>query len=479
MKIRLARPAVAAVVGGALLAGSALVGSPAYASPGAADAPTGQSAPLATTLDAIDPGTTDPGTTDPGTTDPGTTDPGTTDPGTTDPGTTDPGTTDPGTTDPGTTDPGTTDPGTTDPGTTDPGTTDPGTTDPGTTDPGTTDPGTTDPGTTDPDTTVPTGSFRLNHTSVWTGQSITFGQNGTEFSDPVDDPSTLKRVVSWGDGTSTVLSPTTFAAAKSYTRAGNFKVTVTITDPAGNVSAIPAKNVAVTVPAGKASLSRKSAYQGGIFKVNIGKVPAGATKYRIDWSDGSASPHKASTKSVSGIVLYQYKWDAAKKKYVQVGTGKLSGVRTIKISWGNDQKGYGAWQTVGNINIVKDSWKPSLTIKKPSSPSRAASWKTITGTVSDKGSGVRHLGVTAFRVTSTGKTYCLTAARKWKRYYTDADVYKYCYTTGVKVKIVKGKWTLKLPSGLGKNQFFAVEAWTYDHANNFRTTYRTAKITRS
>ncbi|MEV4274254.1 PKD domain-containing protein [Actinoplanes xinjiangensis] len=421
MKSSLARPVVVAV---ALLAGSGLVGTPAHAIPGGPnDAPTGQGGATVTeqsvsTLDTVDPGTTDPGTTDPGTTDPGTTDPGTT------------------------------------------------------------DPGTTDPGTTEPDTTVPTGSFRLDYSSVWTGQKITVGQKSTEFSDPVDDRSTLKRVVNWGDGTSTVLSPTTESAAKAYNRAGNFKVTVTITDPAGNVSAIPTKTVAVTVPAGHAALSRKSVYQGALFNVNIKKVPAGATKYRIDWSDGYVSYHNPTTKSVTGRVLYQWKWDAAKKKYVTVGKGRLSGVRAVKISWLNG-KGYSAFQTFGLLNVVKDNWNPNLTIKKPSSPSRASSWKTITGTVSDKGSGLRHVGVTAFRVTSTGKAYCLTAARKWKRYYTDADVTKYCYVTGVKVKVVKGKWTLKLPAGLGKNQFFAVEAWSYDRADNYRGTYRTAKITRS
>jgi hypothetical protein len=427
VKLRLAQPVVVAV---ALLAGTALVGSPAYAIPGGPnDAPTGQGGATVTeqsasTLDTIDPGTTDPGTTDPGTTDPGTTDPGTTDPGTT-------------------------------------------------------DPGTTDPGTAEPDTTVPTGSFRLDYSSVWTGQKITVGQKSTEFIDPVDDRSTLKRVVNWGDGTSTVLSPTTESAAKAYNRAGNFKVTVTITDPAGNVSAIPARTVGVTIPAGQLTLNKKAVYQGAPFNVKIAKVPAGAKMYRIDWSDGSISAHNVSRRSLNGAYIHYYwKWDAAKKTWVRNGKGRISGVRALKVSWGND-KGYAYFQTAAKINVVKDSWRPSLTIKKPSSPSRASSWKTVTGTVSDKGSGLRHVGVTAFRVTSTGKAYCLTAARKWKRYYTDADVTKYCYVTGVKVKVVKGKWTLKLPAGLGKNQFFAVEAWSYDRADNYRGTYRTAKITRS
>ncbi|MEU4618741.1 hypothetical protein AB0G04_02005 [Actinoplanes sp. NPDC023801] len=418
MRSRLARPALAAFVGGALLAGGALHGSPAYASPdSSADALTekpaaesGTADPGAVTLDATDPGTTDPGTTDPGTTDPGTTNP--------------------------------------------------------------------EPPTSEPDTTKPTGSFRINYTSVWAGQQITIGQNASEYSDPVDAQDTLKRVVSWGDGTTTTLGATTFLASKSYTKAGSFKVTVIVTDPAGNQSEIPARTVGVSVPAGKISLSRKSIYQGGSFKVNIDKVPAGATKYRIDWSDGWVSVHNASTRRLTGSVLYQWKWDAAKKKYVRVGNGRLSGVRPIKISWGSS-RGYSTFQTGAWINVVKDTWKPTVSITKPSSPSKASSWKTIRGTAKDKGAGLRHVGVTVFRVTSTGKAYCLTPQKKWKRYYNDADVDKYCYATGYKVKVVNGKWSLKLPAGVARNQFIAVDIWAYDWADHFRQTYRTAKLTRS
>ncbi|BEL11283.1 hypothetical protein Q0Z83_094740 [Actinoplanes sichuanensis] len=416
MKIRFTRPAVVAV---ALVTGSALVGSPAYAIPGSPDgAPTGQGGATVTEQSASTLDAIDPGTIDPGTTDPGTTDPGTT------------------------------------------------------------DPGTTEPVPADPDTTVPTGSFRINYTSVWTGQRVVIGQKTTEFKDEGDDQATLKRVVTWGDGTSTVLSPTAETATKQYNRAGNFKVTVTITDPAGNVSAIPAKTVAVTIPAGQITLNKKAVYQGALFNVKINKVPAGAKTYRIDWADGSFSEHKASQRSMSGYIHYYWKWDAAQGTWVRNGKGRISGVRALKVSWGND-KGYAYFQTAAKINIVKDVTRPGLTIKKPSSTNRASSWKTIKGTVSDKQSGLRHVGVTAYRVTSTGKAYCLTPARKWKRYYTEADVQKYCTYTGVKVKVVNGKWSLTLPAGLGKNQFFQVSAWAYDWADNYRGTSRTAKITRS
>ncbi|GAA0417791.1 hypothetical protein Aca07nite_07070 [Actinoplanes capillaceus] len=417
MKTRLA----VAVVSGALIAGGTLIGAPAYAIPdSAADAPSGKypsavTEEFATGLDAADP---TPSPTDPTATP-----------------------------------------------------TDPT---PTPTDP-TPTPTSTDP---TPDTTKPTGTFVLDYTSVWTGQKIKFIQESWDYSDPGDAQDNLKRVVSWGDGTSTVLNSSTYTATKSYTRSGSFKVTVTITDPAGNTSAIPARTVAVTVPAGKVALDRKSVYQGTFFNLNVSKIPAGATGFLIDWSDGWVSSHRATTGSRTGQILYQWKWDAAKKKYVLASGTRISGVRTLKIAWGNG-KGYGAWQTIGSINVLKDKWKPTVTIKKPSSTNRASSWKTITGTVGDKGSGVRHLGVTAVRITASGKGYCLTPARKWKRYYSESQLIKYCYATGVKVKIKNGKWSLKLPAGLGKNQAIGVDAWVYDYADYFRQTYRTARITRS
>jgi hypothetical protein len=424
VKTNLSRPVLAAFVGGALLAGGALQGAPAYASPSpsAGDAPVEKlDAGQAAELNAA----------------------------------------------------------TTDPGTPDPGTPDPGTPTPETPAPETAEPATGDPGAAEPDTTKPTGSFRINYTSVWAGQQITIGQNASEYSDPVDAQDTLTRVVSWGDGTTTPLGATTFVASKSYTRAGNFKVTVIVTDPAGNKSEIPARAVGVTLPAGKISVSRKSVYQGVTFKVNVDKVPAGATKYRLDWSDGWVSTHNASTRSVSGGVLYRYKWDPVKKKYVQVGTGKYSGVRPIKIQWGSS-RGYSTFQTGAYINVVKDSWRPTVTVTKPSPSNKASAWKTLRGTAKDKGAGLRHVGVTVFRSTASGKNYCLTPKRTWKRYYSDADVRNHCYVNGgVRLKVVKGKWSLKLPAGVSKNQWVAVQIWAYDWADNYRETVREAVLTRN
>lgn len=50
--------------------------------------------------------------------------------------------------------------------------------------------------------------------------------------------------------------------------------------------------------------------------------------------------------------------------------------------------GLSAAKTIGTLKVVEDTIKPTITIKTPKSPTKAASWKTISGTSADKGLGV-------------------------------------------------------------------------------------------
>ncbi len=330
------------------------------------------------------------------------------------------------------------------------------------------------------DTTAPDkADFKLNHTSVWLGQKITFAQTLSDVNDPTDDPATLTRVVNWGDGTTSKLAPSTKSVQKTYGRKGSFKVTVTVTDRAGNRFVTPAKTVAVTTATGTVSISRKTAYQGQLFTINVKKVPAGATRFRIDWSDGWASGHKATNgTSITGLILYRYKWDSAQGEYVQVGEGKLSGKRPIKIAWFN-AKGYSVNQTVGTVNLLKDPWKPTLTMTKPSPANKASSWRTIRGTVADKGAGVRYVYGTILRTTASGKDYCLNGKKQWKRYYSPAGQRRLCLQNPVVMKVSKGKYSFKVPSGVTKNQGVLAYVWTWDGADNGRTKTRKAWLTRN
>ncbi|MEV6298092.1 hypothetical protein AB0M02_01665 [Actinoplanes sp. NPDC051861] len=438
MKPRLSRPLVTAIVAGALVAGGAVVTSPVQAAvPAAVPAateepttPTGEPTTTAPTTPTGEPTTTAPTTP---------------------------------TGEPTTTAPTTP---TGEPTTTAPTTP---TGEPTTTGPTTP---TGEPTTTAPTNEAPTGSFRLSPTAIWLGQKVTFGQAASEFDDDTTDNSEITRVVDWGDGTTTTLGATEYVFTKLYGRTGTFNVTVTLTDKDGKAATLAPKAVSVTSPAGGYYLNKKSVYQGVPFSVNVTKVPAGTKNILIDWSDGWVGQYAARTGAITDYILF---------KYVngKPTSTKISGVRTIRIAFIN-ANGASVWLNAGNINVVKDSWKPKLTVTKPKSANKVSSWKTIKGTVSDQGGGLDepYVWATVVRATTTGKLYCLTPQKKWKRFTTDYQYGVYCWNKGVRLKVTKGKWSLKLPAGLTKGRIH-VEVWTWDTAVNYGYKIREANLTRA
>ncbi|MBB2945975.1 outer membrane biosynthesis protein TonB [Actinoplanes lutulentus] len=315
------------------------------------------------------------------------------------------------------------------------------------------------------DTKAPTGSFRLSATSIWTGQKVTFSQSAAEYQDDRDADSAITRKISWGDGTSTTLAANATSYAKQYTRAGRFNVTETLTDRSGNRATTAAKVVSVTVPA-KWALSRYTIYQGARFEVSISKVPAGTDKIHVDWGDGWIDTLGGRDQKFGGTILYRKNTDT-----------KISGKVKMRIAFTN-KNGWTGWLPLATVNVLKDNWKPKLTVTKPKKPNKISSWKTIKGTLTDKGSGVTVARVTIIRVTTSGKLYCLTQKKKWKRYTTEAQFMKHCGNNGVEIKpSKKGNWSMKVPSGVTKGQI-VVLAWTYDRAHNYAGKNREATLTK-
>ena len=440
MKTRLNRPLLAAVLAGAVVAGGAVYAAPALGAPGS-------SFSAAAAVDETTDPTTEPTPTDP-TSDP-TSDPTTSDP-TTEPTTTPP-TTEP-TTEPTTTAP-TAEP-TTAPTTTAP-TTQPTTTAP-TTQPTTTAP-TTQPTTTPPDTTKPTGSFKLSLGSLWIGQrtTLTLVAIGDDRG-----AANVRRVVTWGDGTTSTLPATQASIVKQYVKAGRFTVTLTLTDAAGNKTVVSSV-VTVTVP-GKFKLSKSSVWHGERFTVTISAVPAGTTNIVFDSGDGYVDAIKPKNQTFTEYYYHRFKGGL-----MPAGAVSLSAVffnkngGTIRIP-------------VGKVTIKRDVWSPHVTITKPSKSNRAASWKTIRGTATDKGSGIPDLIVIALRK-SGSKFYCYTPKKTWLRIYADSNLTR-CFNY---VKVSKGKWALAV-KGQKKNTTLDVMAvgsdWS-DRTSN--TAERVQKLTRS
>ncbi|AGL21079.1 PKD domain-containing protein [Actinoplanes sp. N902-109] len=309
-----------------------------------------------------------------------------------------------------------------------------------------------------PDKTAPKGAFSVNTTSLWVGQKVTFTQGAV--SDDRSAGAQITRTVSWGDGTTSTLKATSQPAiAKQYTKNGKFTITLTVKDAAGNVGKAT-KVINVTTP-GKWKLDKYNLWSGQKLKVTLSGVPAGTTRISFNWGDGYIDEIKPKNQSFTGYY------------YHRRNGGLMKGRITLRATFYNK---YGATSAIyaGVVNVKTDSWKPVVKVKKPGSSNRLKSWKTVTGTVTDKGSGVPYVYVFVSRI-SGSKVYCYTPQKKWKRVYSD-DEYNNCLP--ISVKPAKGKWSVKV-NGLQKGTIY-VDAlaidWS-DHQSKWSSVK--AKITKS
>jgi hypothetical protein len=305
----------------------------------------------------------------------------------------------------------------------------------------------TDPPT---DTTAPTGTFVLSTAGLWTGQKLTLQQ--TALADGGADTAGIKRVVTWGDGTSTTVAAGATTAAKAYSKKGKFTVAVTLTDAAGNTAKAKIAKPAITiaVPAATFKLSKSAVWHHESFKVTIAKVPSGTTKITLDRGDGARTALKGKNQSVT--LSYH------KRSGKLVAPGKI----TLRATFTN-KNGAAAPVTVGKVTLKKDSWNPTVKFTKPakSKASKASSWSTIRGTAADKGSGLAKVHTFAVRVNLTsGDAWCYTTKNKWLKLDFDNEDQNIlpCIRT---VKVTKGKWSYKL-TGLKKGYAIGLSAIALD-----------------
>ncbi|MFI5932773.1 PKD domain-containing protein [Actinoplanes sp. NPDC051494] len=292
-----------------------------------------------------------------------------------------------------------------------------------------------------PDKTAPTGTFALNTGSLWVGQRVTFTQKTV--TDNVSSAANIARVVNWGDGSSSTLKPGQ-AINKQYTRNGKFTITFTVKDKAGNTAKKTAA-VTVTTPA-KVKFSRSSAWLGQRITATFSGVPAGTTRIRFDMGDGYVEEIKPRNQSYNFIY------------YHRLNGGLVKGATVLRATYYNK---YGASSAIflGKIQVKADSWKPVVKVNKPKNANRISSWKTVSGTVTDKGSGVPVVYVWVSRIAGS-KVYCYTPQKKWKQVYTEAQ-YNNCEPVAVKPS--KGKWSVKV-NGLKKSTIY-VDALAFDWAD--------------
>lgn len=303
------------------------------------------------------------------------------------------------------------------------------------------------------DKTAPTGTYKVSTGALWIGQTLTLTQGA--LSDNVTPASRITRTVSFGDGTpARTLRAGENRVTKIYAKPGRFALTVTLKDAAGNSRKITVATIAASVPAGKFKLNKTAVWHNENYTLKLSGIAPGTSKIVIDWADGWVSNQPGRNQTITSSFTITPKERAV-----------APGAKQLRATFFN-KNGKSATIVVARITLKRDAWKPVVKLTKPKNPNRVASWKTIKGTVTDKGSGAAGVAMAVFQVRKNG-VYCYTAKRTWHK-LTTAQLYddnlaaKVC--GGHLLKVSKGKWSLPLKK-VGKGHLL-VSFLAFDWADN-------------
>ena len=220
------------------------------------------------------------------------------------------------------------------------------------------------PGTATPaDTTAPTGTFSPAGSAAWVGQTVTLNQ--VALADNVSPADKIKRVVTWGDGSSSE------TLTHTYARAGSYTVSVQLTDEAGNTAAATIQGSAVVKvtaqPTGQYLLAPKSIWAGQFTVLAVSKVD-GASKLVVTWGDGATTTMSANGTLVAHTYTQGGTFAVTVTPYNAVGAGKPA--------------------AAGSVKVTADTSAPVVSFSPPINPASASSWRSLSGLSADQGVGV-------------------------------------------------------------------------------------------
>jgi 5'-nucleotidase len=295
------------------------------------------------------------------------------------------------------------------------------------------------------DGTAPTGTFALDATAIWPGQTVKLTQ--TALADDVSAPAAIGRVITWGDGS----APQTLAAGATtathkYQAVGSYQVSVALTDEAGNTAAAAftgASKVGVTAQPGRYALNTKSIWASQSVKLSLSGVGS-ADKVSVAWGDGATLTMSSNVAGVAHV-------------YTRAGTF------TVKVT-PFSKAGAGTPVTVGSVKVTKDTYKPVVTFNVPKNATKASSWSKITGTATDKGVGVARVRVKLIEQRS-GAWYYYTG-RSWVKTTSKSKASAKAAVITV-TPSAKGTWSLGL-KGVKKGTL-TVTYWGSDKVGNTST----------
>ncbi|WP_229075894.1 ExeM/NucH family extracellular endonuclease [Actinoplanes sp. DH11] len=277
------------------------------------------------------------------------------------------------------------------------------------------------------DTTAPAGTFGLNAAALWPGQSVTLTQ--LSLTDDVSEAGKISRVVDWGDGSAPqTLTAGATSATHRYATAGNWTVSVTLTDEAGNTGAAsftgPA-TVAVAAQAGKYQLNPKLIWETESTDLAFSGV-TGATELTVDWGDGT----RTKTSATAAGVAHAY----TKPGFFQV-----------KVTPSN-AAGAGKTVTAGVVTVLADFFRPDVRLTEPRNDDRASSWTSVTGTAYDLGAGVADVDVKLIQERS-GKWHYF-AGGTWTKASSERDAAAKAQVLST-IPDAKGAWNVPV-TGVAK-----------------------------
>ncbi|WP_306206165.1 ExeM/NucH family extracellular endonuclease [Actinoplanes sp. RD1] len=300
------------------------------------------------------------------------------------------------------------------------------------------------------DTTAPAGTYQLRSNAAWAGQTVSLKE--LSVSDDVTAADKIRKVVDWGDGT----KPDTIYGdhGHTYAKAGKFTVVITLTDEAGNGSKAEfqgSATVTVTAQPGKFGLSKTWAWLSQPVTVTVKGITPDVTKLVVNWGDGKSSTVSPKSSTVSHVYAKNTAYTVKVTPYNATGAGK-----TV---------------TVGTVKVLKDYYKPSVSLTKPAKPGHVSSWKTLHGKAADKGVGVAKVQVKLVQQRS-GTWYYYNGA-KWVK----ASSLSVANAKAKVVTTTKASWSIPV-KGLAKGTL-KVSYWAYDKVGNRSATYvHTVKLTK-
>jgi hypothetical protein len=300
---------------------------------------------------------------------------------------------------------------------------------------------------------APTASYALNYSSIFAGQAVTLTESA--LADEDTDVSLIVRTISWGDGETSYLLGAESSESHKYATAGNYSVSVEVSDALNETAGSFAGGSAVNVGAvtGSYKLNTTSVWQGiGVTQpvtLSLAGVPSNVTQVKVNWGDFSESKVARNSKPLT----HRYPWTGSQAVTVQLINGAGESIE----------------RSVGTVNVKADYAAPSVKLKVPAKSNRVASWKSVTGTASDKGAGAYQVAVVLLQL--RGKTSYYYNGKKWIKG-------KVAKAKPIFINVSsKGVWSLKV-NGLKKGTLVVAYAGVDKVGNGSVGKAKVVKLTR-